>query len=112
MAMAQNSYWKSYRRIQSNVREPISSIYPSDQFIPENSQCHDDSHSHIENQQFSNASQTPEAVFHSCVEIVGKYAVEGLELINDHATVGDNEASDSFSNCSETFSTCSVSSTL
>ena len=32
-------------------------------------------------------------------------------MINDHATVGDNEASDSFSNCSETFSTCSVSST-
>ena len=37
--------------------------------------------------------------------------VEGPELINYHAAVGDNEACHSFSNCSETFSTYSVSST-
>ena len=41
----------------------------------------------------------------------GVNVVEGPDLINDHAAVGDNEACDSFSNCSETFSTYSVSST-
>ena len=110
--MAQNSYWKSYRRIQSNLREHISSIYLSDQLIPENSQYHDDSDTHIENQQFSNTTQMPESEFHSCVDMdQGGNVVEGPDLINDHAAVGDNEACDSFSNCSETFSTCSVSST-
>ena len=65
--MAHNSYWKPYRRIQSNVREHISSIYPPDQFIPENSQYHDDSHSQIKNQHFPYTSQMPESEFHSCV---------------------------------------------
>ena len=41
----------------------------------------------------------------------GENVVEAPELINDHAAVGDNEACDSFSNCSETFSIYSVSST-
>ena len=41
----------------------------------------------------------------------GENVVEGPELINYHAAVGDNEACHSFSNCSETFSTYSVSST-
>lgn len=125
--MAQNSYWKSYRRIQSNVRKHISLIYTSDRCIDENSENRDDICSQIETRHMANS--TPESELNSCVDIIDQNVNvdEGLGPINIHAEVIDedleqilainnqvevvDELCDSVSVCSETLSTSSISST-